>query len=182
MHVSMFRCKVCGSLGLTPGVCGVCGGSVSEYHETSSGHLTLTSQRSQSFWTLAKIAATIAVVLVVVSSVGAGLYLSSRPSSPSCSNGALNYPSCNTCASSETYTSECVCTDGAVNGPKCNRWCANNAINPPTGAGSRGCDQCADGRIVDQTGPCPPAERIIERPHELLRDSVQNKTNTPALF
>src|SRR6266566_1155958 len=79
-----------------------------------------------------------------------GFYLSARPSGPSCSNGAVNYPPCNSCGSRETYSSSanlCFCTDEAVNAPKCNRWCANNAINPPN------CDRCPDNHtdIV-----CPP--------------------------
>jgi hypothetical protein len=148
----MFRCGVCGSIGLNAGTCGVCGGVVREIREDalarSARHVS--RQRLRPFWTGTRFVASLVVVLVAVSSVGAGLYLSARPSGPSCSNRALNYPSCNSCDSRETYilsTNTCTCTSGAVNPPSCNRFCANNAINPPN------CDRCPDNHtdIV-----CPP--------------------------
>lgn len=148
----MFRCVVCGSIGQTAGSCGVCGSAVREVREDSSGPGTgrAPRQRFRSFWTGTKIVAMIVVVVVAVSTVGAGWYLSARPSGPSCSNSAVNYPSCNICGSRETYSSStnvCFCTNGAVNTPKCNRWCANNAINPPS------CDLCPDNH-TDVV--CPP--------------------------
>ena len=146
----MFRCDVCGSIGLNPGACGVCGGVVREIHEHSSGAPTVSRHGLRPFWTATKIVASMVVVLIAVSSVGAGLYLSARPSGPSCTNRAVNYPSCNSCGSSETYsssTNSCFCTNGAVNPSHCNRWCANNAINPPS------CDRCPDNQ-TDMV--CPP--------------------------
>jgi hypothetical protein len=152
----MFRCTICGSIGLNPGACGVCGRAVREIRQDSSEPSTVSLQRLRPFWTGTKIVVTIAIVLLAVSSLGAGFDLSARPSGPSCSNRAVNYPSCNTCGSLETYsasTNWCFCTNQAVNAPTCNRWCANNAINPPTNGQARGCDQCPDNHtdIV-----CPP--------------------------
>lgn len=123
------------------GACGVCGGVVREVREDQSLSRGVSLRRFRPFWTATKIAASIVIVLVAVSTVGAEMYLSTHPSGPSCSNGAVNYSSCNVCASSERFMSStnlCFCTNGAVNGPKCNRWCANNAINPPS------CDRCPD--------------------------------------
>jgi len=146
----MFRCDACGSMGLTPGACGVCGGAVREAPADSSGPPIASRQKPRPFWTGIRIVASTIVVLVAVSTVGAGLYFSARPPGPACSNHAANYPSCNICGSLDTYsssTNSCFCTNGAVNEPKCNRWCANNAINPPS------CDRCPD----NQTDVvCPP--------------------------
>jgi hypothetical protein len=156
----VFRCAVCGSRALKVGTCGVCGGVVHEIREDPSWPLTVPAsvvrtgrvarQWSRPFRTGTKIVASMIVVIVALSTVGAGLYLYARPSAPSCSNGGLNYPSCNSCGSRETYslsTNWCMCTNGAHNPPSCNRWCANNAINPPN------CDMCPDNHtdIV-----CPP--------------------------
>jgi hypothetical protein len=169
----MFRCAVCGSTGLKGGTCGVCGGVVHEIREDSSWPLAVPASivrtgnmarhRFRPFKTWTSIGASMIVVIVALSSVGAGLYLYARPSAPSCSNGGLNYPSCNSCVSSEMYnssTDSCQCantitvmtlggpsTRQAVNPPACNRFCANNAINPPN------CDMCPDNHtdIV-----CPP--------------------------
>jgi len=152
MVFRMFRCAVCGSIGQPARACGVCGGAVREILEDPSRPMTrrVSRQRLRPFWTGTKIVAMMVVVVVTVSTVGAGLYLSARPSGPSCSNNAVNYPSCNICGSRETYsssTSSCFCTNGGVNAPRCNRWCANNAINPPS------CDRCPD----NQTDVvCPP--------------------------
>jgi hypothetical protein len=146
----MFRCSVCGSLGLTERACGVCGGAVREVREQPSRPLTESRRRFRPFWTGAKIVTLMIVAGVAVSGVGAGLYLSARPPGPSCTNNAVNYPSCNSCSSRETYsssTNSCFCTDRAVNAPKCDRWCANNAINPPS------CDRCPDNHIDIV---CPP--------------------------
>jgi len=154
----MFRCRICGSMGLNAGICGVCGGAVREIREDPSGGLAgcLSRRGLRPFWTVTKIVATMVVVVVAVSSVGVGMYLSVRSLGPSCSNRAMNYPSCNTCSSLETYTSStnsCSCANNALNPPSCNRYCANNAVNPPTNGNSRGCDLCPDGHtdIV-----CPP--------------------------
>src|SRR6266581_5205133 len=160
MIFDMFRCAGCDSIALKVGTCGVCGGVVRELHKGPSGPLTVpgritgrgqvTGQRFRPFWTGTKIVASVVVVLVAISSVGVGLYLSARPSGPTCSNLALNYPSCNSCNSKETYNlsrDTCICTSGAVNPPSCNRFYANNAINPPS------CDLCPD----NQTDVvCPP--------------------------
>lgn len=158
----MFRCTTCGSITQTAEGCGVCGGAVREVLEDPSRRITkpVSRQQLRVFWTGTTIVAMTIIVLFAVSSVGVGLYLSARPAGPSCSNSAVNYPSCNSCISSETYlpaTNSCSCTNGAVNGPKCNRWCANNAINPSIQKNNMtypgGCDLCADHRtdIV-----CPP--------------------------
>ena len=115
MVFDVFRCAVCGSIGLNSGTCGVCGGVVRDIREDTSGSLTasgsigrrrVAGQRVRPFWTGTKIVASIVVVVVAVSSVGAGLYISARPSGPSCRNLALNYPSCNSCYSNETYNCE----------------------------------------------------------------------------
>jgi hypothetical protein len=146
----MFRCDVCGSIGLNPGVCGVCGGAVRETRADSSGPPIVSRQKLRPFWTGTRIVASMIVVLVAVSTVGTGLYLSARPLGPSCSNRAVNYPSCNSCSSQETFISSidtCACTNSAVNPPSCDRWCANNAINPPN------CDRCPDNH-TDVV--CPP--------------------------
>jgi hypothetical protein len=157
----IYRCEVCESFGLTSRPCGVCGGTVRETHERPSGPLTASRQRLRRFWTGMRIAASVLVVLVAISTVGAGLYLSARPAAPSCSNHAVNYPSCNSCGSQETYNSStnlCFCTNGALNGPKCNRWCANNAINPPTAGSTHGCDLCPDNHTDIVCSPGLPPE------------------------
>jgi hypothetical protein len=169
----MFRCAVCGSRGLKVGTCGVCGGVVHEISVDPSRPPTVPASvvrtgRVARHWfrpfrTGTRIVASMIVVIVALSSVGAGLYLYARPSAPSCSNRAANYPSCSSCVSSEIYnssTDSCQCantitvmtaggptTRQAVNPPSCNRFCANNAINPPN------CDMCPDNHtdIV-----CPP--------------------------
>jgi hypothetical protein len=150
----MFRCDVCGSIGLNPGACGVCGGVVGEISSDSSGPPIVSRQKLRSFWTRTRIVASLLLVLVAVSTVGAGLYLSARPPGPSCSNRAVNYPSCNSCSSQETYISTidmCTCTNNTVNPPSCNRYCANNAINPPN------CDRCPDNQtdVVCSPGVAP---------------------------
>ena len=179
MVFDVFRCAVCGSVGLNSGTCGVCSGVVRDIREDTSGSLTtsgsivrrrVAGQRVRPFWTATKIVASIIVVVVAVSSVGAGLYISARPSGPSCRNLALNYPSCNSCYSKETYNlsaDTCICTSGAVNPPACNRFCANNAINPPN------CDRCPDNH-TDVV--CPPSL-------PLKTSQVERTTNsTPRLL
>src|SRR5205807_4752460 len=117
------------------------------------------------------------VVLFVVSTVGAGLYLSARPSGPTCSNGGVNYPSCNSCGSSETYSSStntCYCTDYAVNPPSCNRFCANNAINPPN------CDRCPDNH-TDVV--CPPGSPLRPtRPRTVIASHIHSRKARTVLF
>jgi len=174
----MFRCAVCGSVALNAGTCGVCGGVVREFREDPANSLTVPGrigrggrvpcQRFRPFWTGTKIVASVIVVLVAVSTVGAGLYLSARPSGPACSNRALNYPSCNSCGSRETYnlsSDTCRCASGAVNPPSCNRFCANNAINPPN------CDRCPDNH-TDVL--CPPG-----LPLEILTNGRDHKFDSP---
>jgi hypothetical protein len=153
--IRMLHCAVCGSIGMHPGRCGVCGGVVREVPEDHSLSQAVSRRQFQPFWTATKIAGSIVIVLVAVSTVGAGMYLSARPSAPSCSNSAVNYPSCNVCSSTERFsssTNQCFCTNGAVNGPKCNRWCANNAINPPS------CDRCPDNQTDVVCAPGLPME------------------------
>ncbi len=94
------------------------------------------------------------VILLGVSALVAGLYyearLSTNPVSPTCTNGATNYPSCNnnTCTNGATNYPACnnnVCTNGATNYPACSicpsgqtlaggqcyQNCTNGATNPP---------------------------------------------------
>ena len=152
----MFRCRVCGAFSQSAGSCSVCGGAVTEIGgQASTGSQSLNKQRI--FWT-GRIVAVIVVVLVASSGIGAGFYLATRPSGPSCANGALNYPSCNACGSTENYsasTNTCSCANGAVNKPECNRWCANNAINPPA------CDRCPDNQTDVVCPPGVPSERTV---------------------
>ena len=161
------NCPSCGSIEQRDGACRVCSFdnvlrelSTATAPHTTKDHDGRSNRRHyRRFSTATKIIASIVIVLVAISTVGAGLYLSARPSGPACSNRAVNYPSCNNCGSQQTYspsTNSCFCTNNTVNPPSCNRFCANNAINPPTGGNPRGCDQCADGRTVDYTGTCPP--------------------------
>jgi len=114
----MFRCRVCGSIGQTPPqACGICDGAVCEISQDPSGKSTVSRQLLRPFWTGTKMGASIIVVLFAISTVGAGLYFSARPSGPYCSNGAVNYPSCNSCGSSEAYSSStkvCFSTDHAA--------------------------------------------------------------------
>jgi hypothetical protein len=156
----MLQCAVCRSIGMNPGVCGVCGGVVREVPEDHSLSRAVSRPQFRPFWTATKIAASVVIVLVAVSTVGAGIYLSARPSAPSCSNSAVNYPSCNVCSSSERFSSsanQCFCTNGAVNVPRCNRWCANNAINPPS------CDRCPDNQTDVVCAPGLPIESYKTR-------------------
>ena len=155
----MFRCRVCGSIRQTPPKRV---GSVTELSvrlaKILSGKSTVSRQLLRPFWTGTKMGASIIVVLFAISTVGAGLYFSARPSGPYCSNGAVNYPSCNSCGSSEAYSSStkvCFSTDYAVNPPSCNRFCGNNAINPPN------CDPCPDNHtdVVCPPGSLPETDK-----------------------
>lgn len=163
----MFKCIVCGSIGQNPGRCGICGREVREIRNEdtspSASRLAarLSNTRSRRFWTGTRIIAFIVLVVVAVSSAGAGTYLLARPSasSPSCKNVAVNYPSCDSCGSwgiYNSFTNSCQCSNGFVNPPSCDRSCANGAINGAVNSprGEEGCDQCPDHRtdIV-----CPPA-------------------------
>jgi hypothetical protein len=156
----MYRCPVCSAMSQRVGECGVCGGVVREIQVNSPAERA--NQKFPRFWTRAKILALSALILVSISSVGTGLYLSARPDH-SCKNGAVNYPSCKNCGPLAAYsasTDTCSCTNyivtnhpgrtesAALNPPACNKFCANNAINPP------GCDLCAGNR-TDVI--CPPA-------------------------
>jgi hypothetical protein len=100
-------------------------------------------QPSKPYWTAGKIIALILVVLVVVSAAAAAgvyYYYLNRPTpagvSSVCSNGATNYPSCNSCSSGQSFVSgTCYnnCTNGATNPPACsNNVCSNGATNYPT--------------------------------------------------
>ncbi len=160
----MFKCPRCGSIGQSGSICEVCRsrrldtllrklsapGAPSRVMDRKGG---LFGKQSKPFWTGTKIVASTVALLLAVSSVAAGVYYgNARLSSLSCTNGAVNYPSCNSCGSFQTYntsTHVCNCTDGTVNPPYCNRYCRNNAINSPN------CDLCPD-RVTDYTGVCPP--------------------------
>ena len=99
-------------------------------------------QPSKPHWTAGKIIALVLVVLVVVSAAAAAgvYYYLNRPVangvSSICSNGATNYPSCNTCSSGQSFVNgTCYnnCTNGATNPPACsNNVCSNGATNYPT--------------------------------------------------
>jgi hypothetical protein len=169
----MFRCARCGSVNENAGACGVCGGSTSEIQREAFSNQP--PRRVKPFWTATKIIAFTVVVLVAISSVGGGLYLSARPSGPSCTNDVRNYPSCNTCGSSETYdssTNVCNCTNGAVNRPSCDRYCANNAINPPA------CDRCADNQFDTVCAPGVPSEMNNSFGSDIIHDMNGGGTGT----
>src|SRR2546428_13923046 len=101
----MFRCRICGSIGQTPQACGVCGGAVREINEDPLGKSAVSRQLLRPFWTGTKMAASMIVVLFVVSTVDAGLYLSARPSGPACSNGGVVHPSWDSIGLSEANRS-----------------------------------------------------------------------------
>lgn len=169
----MSKCPRCGSTSQNSAVCEVCSEGLdkilhelspqTDVHGIAENRGRSPSHHHEPYSTATKIIVSAVLVLIAVSSVGAGIYFGSiHQSSPSCANGALNYPPCNSCGSSQTYnptTTLCNCTNGAVNPPSCSSYCANNAINPPTpnmtGANAS-CDRCPDGRTVDFTGICPP--------------------------
>ncbi len=157
----MFRRIVCGAISQNRGSCGVRGGPLRESSRDDS--TSRSTRQFVPFWTNSETVGVALLVVVAVSGVGAGLYLNTRSSRQSCTNYALNCPSCNACGSSAAFvssTNTCVCTNAltvqttggpvswaAVNRPACDRFCANNAINPP------GCDRCPD----NQTDVvCPP--------------------------
>src|SRR6267378_6335223 len=100
-----------------------------------------TEQSQKSFWSKKKkVALVLAIILILA--VILLLLLSFRPNNqvlPSplnCSNGANNYPRCNSCPSGETLASNgCMsnCANGGTNPPGCNVFnpCSNGATNPP---------------------------------------------------
>jgi hypothetical protein len=78
----------------------------------------------------------VAILVVGVSGFAAFNYLTQKSSPIACSNGATNYPSCNSCSSGQILTGgSCVsnCTNGATNPPSCTSYspCSNGANNPP---------------------------------------------------
>ena len=97
------------------------------------------SQPQKPNWTTGKIVALILVALLVAGVSGfAAFNYYGRQFSPTqpCSNGATNYPTCNSCSSGQTLTGgSCTnnCTNGATNPPSCTSYsaCSNGANNPP---------------------------------------------------
>jgi hypothetical protein len=72
------------------------------------------SQPPKPYWTVGNIAALILVVVLIVSATGFAAFNYLRQNSPSnsssntCSNGATNYPNCDSCASNQHYaTGQC---------------------------------------------------------------------------
>jgi hypothetical protein len=99
----------------------------------------LFGRKSNRFWTSKKVAASSAALLIAVFIVVGGVYHGHSGPSILCTNGAVNYPSCDSCNSPEQYnasTHTCSCTGGYLNPPYCNRYCVNSAVNPPN------CDIC----------------------------------------
>ena len=170
----MYKCPRCGSIGHRLRVCGVCGVSVHDIPreltpttvQRARDHPGLfRAQQSKHYWNMTKIAASTVFLLVAVSSVAAGIYYDpAHTSNQSCTNGAVNFPLCNSCGSSGTYDStrqSCYCTNGADNPPSCNKYWANNATNPPN------CDRCPDNRTVDWGATCP-TQAAAQEPYSLL--------------
>ena len=184
----MAACVWCGSIGQGSRVCGICGrspGIVSGDPSRPSGGAsvggkeTLNRRRSKRFWTTTRILVSSIVVLVAISSIAAGAYYSPpRASTPSCTNGAVNYASCDSCGSLATYNTSrqaCFCTNGGRNPPSCNNFCANNAINPPN------CDWCPDNHSVDLGVVCPPQppEETLSWLSATLLDSWHSLAHEP---
>src|SRR5438445_3847950 len=100
-----------------------------------------TEQSQKTFWTKKKkLAVVLAVILIVA--VVLLLLLGFRPTNQvsssivNCTNGANNYPRCDSCPSGKTLASNnCVsnCTNSATNPPSCTAFnpCSNGAANPP---------------------------------------------------
>ena len=100
-----------------------------------------TEQSQKTFWTKKKkLAVVLAVILIVA--VVLLLLLGFRPTNQvsssivNCTNGANNYPRCDSCPSGKTLASNnCVsnCTNSATNPPSCTAFnpCSNGATNPP---------------------------------------------------
>src|SRR2546428_5969533 len=100
-----------------------------------------TEQSQKMFWTKKKkLAVVLAVILIVA--VVLLLLLGFRPTNQvssivNCTNGANNYPRCDSCPSGKTLASNnCVsnCTNSATNPPSCTAFnpCSNGATNPPS--------------------------------------------------
>src|SRR2546422_4591346 len=101
-----------------------------------------TEQSQKTFWTKKKkLAVVLAVILIVA--VVLLLLLGFRPTNQvsssivNCTNGANNYPRCDSCPSGKTLASNnCVsnCTNSATNPPSCTAFnpCSNGATNPPS--------------------------------------------------
>src|SRR5207245_2722467 len=101
-----------------------------------------TEQSQKTFWTKKKkLAVVLAVILIVA--VVLLLLLGLRPTNQvsssivNCTNGANNYPRCDSCPSGKTLASNnCVsnCTNSATNPPSCTAFnpCSNGATNPPS--------------------------------------------------
>src|SRR2546422_8653636 len=100
-----------------------------------------TEQSQKTFWTKKKkkLAVVLAVILIVA--VVLLLLLGFRPTNQvsssivNCTNGANNYPRCDSCPSGKTLASNnCVsnCTISATNPPSCTAFnpCSNGATNP----------------------------------------------------
>lgn len=114
-------------------------------------------------WTAGKVAAVVLIVIVAASIAAAGAYYS-RPGATgtsilTCSNGATNYPSCNSCAAGEILTGgSCQnnCANGATNPPTCNNnVCTNGATNPPSCSSYPSCTNGANNPpYCNQYPPC----------------------------
>src|SRR3989475_5494320 len=101
-----------------------------------------TEQSQKTFWTKKKkLAVVLAVILIVA--VVLLLLLGFRPTNQvsssivNCTNGANNYPRCDSCPSGKTLASNnCVsnCTNSATNPPSCTAFnpCSNGATNRPS--------------------------------------------------
>src|SRR2546425_5859944 len=101
-----------------------------------------TEQSQKTFWTKKKkLAVVLAVILIVA--VVLLLLLGFRPTNQvsssivNCTNGANNYPRCDSCPSGKTLASNnCVsnCTNSATNPPSCTAFnpCSNSGTNPPS--------------------------------------------------
>lgn len=136
-----------------------------DWERILQGHLRSSSQRVKGhsggsvgrryrpFWTRPWVVVSAVVVVVAFSSVVAGLYLGNgHQVGPSCTNNAVNYPSCDGCKPPEVYNASvnaCGCESGYRNPPYCNRPCANNDINYPH------CDLCLG---VGTDVPCTPLD------------------------
>src|SRR2546428_2251528 len=100
-----------------------------------------TEQSQKTFWTKKKKLAVVLAVILIVAAVLL-LLLGFRPTNQvssivNCTNGANNYPRCDSCPSGKTLASNnCVsnCTNSATNPPSCTAFnpCSNGATNPPS--------------------------------------------------
>jgi hypothetical protein len=162
----VFECPVCGSLGQSDKLCGVCGTRLDKAGQPPPFSSTVGNgnpkrsiflEQSRPYWTVAKILVLLLVVVAAVSAVGAGsYYYAARQAGPNCANGTTNYPTCDSCPSGQmshyNVTPSCHCTNGTHNPPSCDEPCANGAINPPA------CDQCPDHQTDTVCSPPMTAE------------------------